>query len=65
MLFTTFQKATRLPRTDLNIVLDNATLDNVDSEKLLGVIVDKYLTGHIMWTRLQRLLLKTLPYFVE
>ncbi len=44
MLITTFQKATRLPRTDLNIVLDNATLDNVDSEKLLGVIVDKYLT---------------------
>ncbi len=44
MLITTFQKATRLPRTDLNIVLDNVTLDNVDSEKLLGVIVDKYLT---------------------
>ncbi len=41
MLITTFQKATRLRRTDLNIVLDNATLDNVDSEKLLGVIVDK------------------------
>ncbi len=30
--------------SDLNIVLDNVTLDNVDSEKLLGVIVDKYLT---------------------
>ena len=44
MLITTFQKATRLPRTDLNILLDNVTLDNVDSEKLLGVIVDKYLT---------------------
>ncbi len=44
MLITTFQKATRLPRTNLNIVLDNITLDNVDSEKLLGVIVDKYLT---------------------
>ncbi len=29
---------------NLNIVLDNVTLDNVDSEKLLGVIVDKYLT---------------------
>ncbi len=43
MLITTFQKATRLPRTDLNIVLDNVTLDNVDSEKLLGVIIDKYL----------------------
>ncbi len=44
ILITTFQKATRLPRTDLNIVLDNVTLDNVDSEKLLGVIVDTYLT---------------------
>ncbi len=44
MLITTFQKATKLPRTDLNIILDNVTLDNVDSEKLLGVIVDKYLT---------------------
>ncbi len=44
MLITTFQKATRLPRTHLNIVLDNVTLDNVDSENLLRVIVDKYLT---------------------
>ncbi len=44
MLITTFQKATRLPRTDLNIVLDNVTLGNVDSKKLLGIIVDKYLT---------------------
>ncbi len=44
MFITTFQKTTRLPRADLNIVLDNVTLDNVDSEKLLGVIVDKYLT---------------------
>ncbi len=44
MLITIFQKATRIPRTDLNIVLDNATLDNVDNEKLLGVIVDRYLT---------------------
>ncbi len=44
MLITTFQKATRLPRTDPNIVLDNVTLYNVDSEKLLGVIVDKYVT---------------------
>ncbi len=43
MLIITFQKATRLPRTDLNIVLNNVTLDNVDSEKLLEVIVDKYL----------------------
>ncbi len=61
MLITTFQKATRLPRTDLNIVLDNFTLDNVDSEKLLRVIVDKYLTGkhHMDKTA------KTLHYFVE
>ncbi len=27
-----------------NIVLDNVTLDNIDNEKLLRVIVDKYLT---------------------
>ncbi len=33
MLISAFQKATRLPRTDLNIVLDNVTLDNVDIEK--------------------------------
>ncbi len=43
ILITTFQKATRLPRTNLNIILDSITLDKVDSEKLLGVIVDKYL----------------------
>ncbi len=30
--------------TNPNIVLDNVTLDNVDSEKLLEVIVDKYQT---------------------
>ncbi len=44
MLITTFQTVTRFSRTDLSIVIDNVTLDNVDSEKLLGVIVDKYLT---------------------
>ncbi len=44
MLITTFQKAIRLLRPDLNIVLDNVTLNNVESEKLLGIIVDKYLT---------------------
>ncbi len=27
-----------------SVNFDNATLNNVDSEKLLGVIVDKYLT---------------------
>ncbi len=35
----------RLSRTNLNIVLDNVTLDNVDSEKLLGVILDRLLTS--------------------
>ncbi len=44
MLIAAFQKATTLQKTDLNIVLDNVTLDNIDSEKLLGVIVEKYLT---------------------
>ncbi len=44
MLITTFQTATSLCRTNPNIVLDNVTLDNVDSEKLLVLIVDKYMT---------------------
>ncbi len=35
LLITIFQKATRLPRTNFNILLDNVTLDNVDSEEII------------------------------
>ena len=44
MIITTYQKAAKLPRCTLNVLYDNVPLENVDNEKLLGVIVDKHLT---------------------
>ncbi len=57
-------ESNKTSRTDLNIVIDNVILDNVDSEKILGVIVDKYLT----WKHVDKTaknISKTLPYFIE
>ena len=48
MLVTTSQKRTRLVKKDLDVFLDNTRLDNVDSEKLLGVIIQNDLS----WTNL-------------
>lgn len=44
MLITTQQRQARLPRSDLNVVFNDVTLENVEKEKLLGVTVDKHLT---------------------
>lgn len=44
MLVTTYQKEARLPRTELNIVFNDVTLECVEKDKLLGVVVDKHLT---------------------
>ncbi len=65
MLITTFKKATRLLRTDLNIVLDNVTLDDVDSKKLLEVIVDMYLTWKHHVDKNAKTISKISPYFKE
>ena len=47
MLVTTHQKASTLPTDQLDIVYDNSTLQNVETEKLLGVVIDK----HLSWKR--------------
>ncbi len=64
MLINIFQEMARHQRTDLNRVLDNAILENVHSEKILRVIVDKYLTWkhHVDKTTT---ISKTLPSFIE
>jgi hypothetical protein len=44
MMITTYQKEAKLPKKELTVYYDNNKLENVNSEKLLGVKVDKYLT---------------------
>ncbi len=44
MLMTTQQKETHLTSTHLEIFCNGNALENVESEKLLGVIVDRHLT---------------------
>ncbi len=49
MLISTYQKICRLAKTTLNIKVQGEQLENVTSEKLLGVIVDQNLSwkGHV------------------
>ena len=44
MLVTTYQKEAKLPKKELTVYYDNKPLKSVDSEKLLGVKIDKHLT---------------------
>ena len=44
MLITTYQKEAKLPKKELTIFFQHMQLKNVNSEKLLGVKIDKYLT---------------------
>ncbi len=46
MLIITYQKEAKLDSTHLSVICDNTELENVNSNKLLGVIIDKNLT----WT---------------
>ncbi len=41
MLITTYQKATRLETKELNVTYDGSKLENVDSENLFGIKIDK------------------------
>ncbi len=43
MLITTYQKARRLPKQHLDLILNSSSLQPVTSQKLLGVKVDHYL----------------------
>ncbi len=44
MLITTFQKKAKLDSTHVSVICNNTELENVNSNKLLGVIIDKNLT---------------------
>ncbi len=44
MLTTTYQKETNLDCTHIKITCQNKELENLNSQKLMGVIVDKNLT---------------------
>jgi hypothetical protein len=44
MLITTHQKEAKLDSTHLGVICNNTELENVNSSKLLGVIIDKNLT---------------------
>ncbi len=44
MLVTTYQKLVHLPTKELDVYYDNTKLENVESEKLLGVKIDKHLS---------------------
>ena len=43
MLITTYQKETKLPTSEINVSFNGTKLENVKSEKLLGVTIDKHL----------------------
>ncbi len=49
MLITTYQKLHKLLVKNINITVNNQALEDVTSEKLLGVVVDQNLTwkGHV------------------
>ncbi len=44
MIITTYQKATRLETKELDVTYDGSKLQNVDSENLLGIKIDKHLS---------------------
>ncbi len=44
MLVTTYQRETKLQTSEIKVNFNNTMLENVNSEKLLGVIIDKHLS---------------------
>ncbi len=44
MLVTTYQRETKLQTSEIKINFNNTMLENVNSEKLLGVIIHKHLS---------------------
>ncbi len=44
MLITTYQKEAKLDSTHLRVICNNNELENVNSKKKKGVIIDKNLT---------------------
>ncbi len=44
MLFTTYHRETKLQTSEIKVNFNNTMLENVNSEKLLGVIIGKHLS---------------------
>ncbi len=44
MFVTTYQRETKLQTSEIKVNFNNTMLENVNSEKLLGVIIDKHLS---------------------
>ncbi len=47
MLITTYQKEAKLDSAHVSVICDNTELENVNSNKLLSVIIDKNLTWKV------------------
>ncbi len=47
MLVTTYQRETKLQTSEIKVYLNNTMLENVNSEKLLGIIINKTLSTNV------------------
>ena len=65
MLVTTYQKLTHLETKELDIYYDELKLENVNSEKLLGVIIDKRLSWREHVDKVANTMSSSIAYFVE
>ncbi len=43
MLITTYQRETKLQTSEIKVNFNNTMLENVNSEKPIGVIIDKHI----------------------
>ncbi len=50
LLVTTYQRETKLQKSEIKVNFNNTMLENVNSEKLLGVIIDK----HLSWKHIEK-----------
>ncbi len=62
MLITTYQKEAMLDSTHVSVICDNTELENVNSNKLLSVIIDKNLIWTFHIVRQPNLSVTILPY---
>ncbi len=60
MLVITYQRETKLQTLEIKVNFNNTMLENVNSEKLLGVIIDKHLSWKQQFCLLKHSV-KTLP----
>ncbi len=61
ILVTTYQRETKLQISEIKLNFNNTMLENVNSEKLLGIIIDKHLSWKHHIDKTAKTLSKTLP----